>query len=54
MPFSTIRLYVSAYNLLTINGLEDIDPETTEGEQGFAAWSTPQSRVFNFGLNLTF
>jgi hypothetical protein len=54
LPFKELRLYTSAYNLLTFTGLKDVDPETTEGGQGFAAWSTPQSRVFNFGLNLTF
>ncbi|MDX8337553.1 TonB-dependent receptor [Draconibacterium sp. IB214405] len=54
LPFSELRLYTSASNLLTFTGLENVDPETTEGGQGFAAWSTPQSRVFNFGLNLTF
>ncbi|MGD9928450.1 MAG: TonB-dependent receptor [Mangrovibacterium sp.] len=54
LPFKELRVYTSAYNLLTFTGLKDVDPETTEGGQGFAAWSTPQSRVFNFGLNLTF
>jgi TonB-linked SusC/RagA family outer membrane protein len=54
LPFKDLRVYTSASNLLTFTGLKDVDPETTEGGQGFAAWSTPQSRVFNFGLNLTF
>ena len=54
LPFSNVRVYTSAYNLLTFTGMNDIDPETTEGGQGFAAWSTPQARVFNFGINLTF
>ncbi|WP_163321779.1 SusC/RagA family TonB-linked outer membrane protein [Draconibacterium mangrovi] len=54
LPFSNVRVFGSASNLLTITELNDVDPETTEGSQGFAAWSTPQARVFNFGLNITF
>jgi TonB-linked SusC/RagA family outer membrane protein len=54
LPLGGLRVYASAYNLLTFTKLKDVDPETTEGSQGFASWSTPQSRVFNLGLNLTF
>ena len=54
LPFSNFRIYISAYNLLTFTGLKNTDPETTEGNQGFAAWSTPQSKVVNFGLNVSF
>jgi TonB-linked SusC/RagA family outer membrane protein len=54
LPIKGLRVFVSAYNLLTFTGLKDIDPETVAGSQGFAAWSTPQSRVYNFGFNLTF
>ncbi len=53
-PFSNLRLYVSGYNLLTFSGMKDLDPETREGGQGFASWSTPQSKVYNFGVNITF
>lgn len=53
-PFSNLRLYVSGYNLLTFTKMKDLDPETAEGGQGFAAWSTPQSKVINFGVNVTF
>jgi TonB-linked SusC/RagA family outer membrane protein len=49
-----LRLYISGYNLITFSRLKDTDPETTQGSQGFAAWSTPQSKVLNFGLNLSF
>ncbi|UZR97404.1 SusC/RagA family TonB-linked outer membrane protein [Chondrinema litorale] len=54
LPFSQARFYTSASNLLTFTKLKNVDPETTEGGQGFAAWSTPQSKVINFGMNLTF
>jgi hypothetical protein len=54
LPIENLRLYISGYNLITFSGLKDTDPETTQGSQGFAAWSTPQSKVLNFGLNLSF
>ncbi|WP_291861430.1 SusC/RagA family TonB-linked outer membrane protein, partial [Marinilabilia sp.] len=54
LPIDNLRLYVSGYNLLTFTELKNTDPETTEGDQGFAAWSTPQSKVINFGLSLSF
>ena len=52
-PFSQARVILSGYNLLTFTGLKDIDPEIAAGYDkiGFA---TPQSKVFNFGINLTF
>ncbi|MDR2680759.1 MAG: SusC/RagA family TonB-linked outer membrane protein, partial [Tannerella sp.] len=53
-PFTGLRLYMSGYNLLTFTKMKNLDPETAEGGQGFAAWSTPQSKVFNFGVNITF
>lgn len=53
-PFSSLRLYLSGYNLLTFTGMKDLDPETREGDQGFASWSNPQSKVYNFGVNITF
>jgi hypothetical protein len=53
-PFSGLRIYLSGYNLLTFTKMKNLDPETAEGGQGFAAWSTPQSKVFNFGVNITF
>lgn len=53
-PLSGLRLFFSGYNLLTFTGMKNLDPETREGGQGFAAWSTPQAKVFNFGINITF
>jgi len=53
-PFSGLRIFVSGYNLLTFTGMKNLDPETREGGQGFALWSTPHSKVYNFGVNITF
>lgn len=53
-PFTAVRLSLSGYNLFTITGIKNIDPETQENSQGWAAWNTPQSKVYNFGINVTF
>lgn len=54
LSISAMRVYVTGYNMLTFTGMKNLDPETAEGGQGFAAWSTPQSRVVNLGVNITF
>lgn len=51
---SNVRLSLSGYNLFTLTGIKNIDPETQENSQGWAAWNTPQSKVYNFGINVTF
>lgn len=53
-PVKGVRLSLSGYNLLTFTGIKNIDPETQENSQGWAAWNTPQNKVYNFGLNVTF
>lgn len=53
-PLSNVRLSLSGFNLLTFTGIKNIDPETAENSQGWAAWNTPQSKVVNFGVNITF
>ena len=51
MPVKGVRLYVGGYNLFTISGLTEIDPETSDG----AGSSTyPQMRIFNAGVKLSF
>ena len=47
-----VRFYVQGMNLLTIDGLKnvDVDPETKEGN---GAWY-PIQRVFNFGVDITY
>jgi hypothetical protein len=57
----TLRVYFSGYNLLTICGLKNIDPERP-GAQGGANFSGdikqiynyPVNRTFNFGVNIKF
>lgn len=53
-PVQSIRLSLSGYNLLTFSKIKNIDPETQENSQGWAAWNTPQNKVYNFGINVTF
>lgn len=53
-PISALRLSLSGYNLLTFTGIHNIDPETLATGEGLAAWNTPQSKVYNFGVNVTF
>ena len=48
--FRTIRAYVSGGNLLTICGLDFMDPEMPGVNQGYY----PQQRTYEFGLNITF
>ena len=48
--FRTIRAYVSGGNLLTICGLDYMDPEMPGVNQGYY----PQQRTYEFGLNITF
>ena len=48
------RIFVSGYNLLTITGIKDVDPEETASNQNFAAWNNKQSKIFNAGFNVTF
>lgn len=53
-PLSAVRLSLSGYNLLTFTGVRNNDPEITDSDQGYVAWETPQSKVVNFGINVTF
>lgn len=50
VPVKGLRIYIAGYNLLTISGLKEIDPETSdEGYQNY-----PQMRIFNAGVKLSF
>lgn len=53
-PVTGVRFALSGYNLLTFTGIKNIDPETENNGQGWAAWNTPQSKVVNFGVNISF
>lgn len=54
LPFSSLQVYVSGFNLLTIDKLKYLDPESAPNSQDYAGWNTPQTRIFNIGLNVTF
>lgn len=45
-----LRLYANALNLITFDSLDFFDPESTAGSGVYY----PQTRIINFGLNLTF
>lgn len=47
---SKSRIYVNGYNLLTICGIKDYDPEDT----GAAIYKYPFSKIVTLGLNVTF
>lgn len=57
---SSIRLYVSALNLLTVTNYTGWDPEvssdafTTNIVQGYDFYSAPQARTYTFGINVGF
>lgn len=54
LPVSALQLYVSGFNLFTIDRLKYLDPESVPNDQDYIGWNTPQTRVFNFGVNVTF
>jgi hypothetical protein len=53
---SSLRLYVSAENLLTFTKYQGFDPEISDGGTsiGIDRGIYPQARTFTFGLNLKF
>lgn len=53
LPFSSVRIYISGQNLLTITDLEELDPERADDEQHFTA-VMPQAKSLLAGINITF
>ncbi|MDR1381570.1 MAG: SusC/RagA family TonB-linked outer membrane protein, partial [Tannerella sp.] len=50
-----VRFYVSGYNLLTFTGLKNLDPESKSNTSLYSEGAdTPQSKIINFGVNITF
>ena len=45
-----LRVYAAGYNLLTLSGLKNVDPETSD--ESYQTY--PQMRIFNFGAKLNF
>ncbi len=54
LPFSSFQVYASGFNLITIDKLKYLDPEAQPNSQNYAGWYTPQTRVFNVGVNVSF
>lgn len=58
----SLRVYVNAYNLLTITGLDNIDPErpgrkggaNNNRDEGILFYNYPVNRTFNVGATLKF
>lgn len=54
---SSLKLYISGYNLLTLFSelaKIDIDPEQYTGGMGATAYAYPNNRIYNIGLNISF
>ena len=49
-PVKSLRFYIAGYNLLTLSGLKNVDPETSD--ESYQTY--PQMRIFNAGVKLTF
>lgn len=50
MKIKSLRFYIAGYNLLTLSGLKNVDPETND--ESYQTY--PQLRIFNTGVKLTF
>jgi TonB-linked SusC/RagA family outer membrane protein len=50
IKLSAVRVYANAFNLFTITGVKDYDPEGNNGSGQFY----PQQRILNLGLNVKF
>jgi hypothetical protein len=52
---SSLRVFASGQNLLTLTQLKAVDPEGPgEGGNSARGWFYPQLKVVAFGMNLTF
>lgn len=50
LSLGSLRAYINGFNLITFDSLDFFDPESTAGSGVYY----PQTRIINFGLNLTF
>ncbi|MHA4739716.1 SusC/RagA family TonB-linked outer membrane protein [Dyadobacter sp. MSC1_007] len=50
LKISSLRVYASAFNLFTITGVKDFDPEGNSNSGQFY----PQQRILNLGVNIKF
>ncbi|MDR1004591.1 MAG: SusC/RagA family TonB-linked outer membrane protein [Prevotellaceae bacterium] len=53
-PMSGVKVFVNAYNLLTLTGLKDVDPELLNYRNGNTTGRVPNVKAVNFGVNVQF
>lgn len=49
-----IKVFANGYNLITISGIKDRDPELLGFTNGTATGLIPNTRAYNFGINIQF
>lgn len=49
-----VKFFVSGYNLVTISGVKDRDPEILSFLDGTTKGYVPNSKAYNFGINIQF
>lgn len=49
-----VKFFVSGYNLVTISGIKDRDPEILSFLDGTTKGYVPNSKAYNFGINIQF
>lgn len=49
-----VKFFVSGYNLITISGIKDRDPEILSFLDGTTKGYVPNSKAYNFGINIQF
>ena len=50
LKVKSLRFYIAGYNLLTLDSLKSVDPETSD--ESYQTY--PQMRIYNMGVKLTF
>lgn len=51
---SGVKLFVNGYNLITLSGIKDRDPELLGFTNGTTTGLVPNSKAYNFGINIQF
>lgn len=51
---SGVRLFANGYNLITITGIKDRDPELISFTNGTTEGIVPNTKAYNFGINIQF
>ncbi|HZY25311.1 MAG TPA: TonB-dependent receptor, partial [Bacteroidales bacterium] len=54
LAISSLRLYVSAFNIFTIDKAYPYDPETGGDSYSNRGWYYPQQKTMSAGLNISF